>query len=155
MRLFLYEVLSLQAAHPAKEWLPTPLGSTAPTFFNLNRAVGSFTSHKNHISQSAVRQDPFGQKTLCPNSNGKCFFITCRAKMWKVDGLRRQWKHSSQSISLSLSLLLVVWPELCWQQLQFTWWWEGMTASSFWRAKGTRKLKKPQQQKRQKNNWFF
>ena len=114
-----------------------------------------------HDRQPAVRYlqpwtGPFlVRKTLCPNSNRKCLFITCRAKMWKVDGLRHQWKHSSQSTSLSLSLLLVVWLESCWQQLQFTWWWEGMTASSFWRANGTRKLKKPRQQKRQKNNWVL
>ena len=65
MRLSQYEDVSLQAAHPAKERLPTPPGSTAPTlgtYFNLNRTLGSFTSHKNQISQSAVRQDPFGQK---------------------------------------------------------------------------------------------
>lgn len=64
MRLPLYEDLSLQIGHPAKERLPAPLGSTAPTYFNLNCAVGSFTSHKNQIGQSAVRQDPFWSERL-------------------------------------------------------------------------------------------
>ena len=38
--------------HPAKERLVIPLGSTSPTLFEQ-----SFTSHKNQISESAVRQD--------------------------------------------------------------------------------------------------
>ena len=150
MRLSIYEDLSLQITHPTQESLATP------PLLILDRGVGSSTSHKNQISQSAVREKPFlVRKALSPNSNWKCFFITCRAKMWKVDSLRHQWKHSSQSISLSLSLLLVVWPESCWQQSLFTWWWEGMTASSFWRAKSTRKLRKPWQWKRKKKpNWL-
>ena len=151
MRLPLYEDLSLQIGHPAKERLPTPPGSTAPTYFDPWCGFFYFSQEPDRSKWSET--GPFlVRKALCPNSNRKCLFITCRAKMWKVDGLRHQWKHSSQSISLSLSLLLVVWLESCWQQLQFTWWWEGMTASSFWRAKSTRKLKKPRQRKCPKND---
>ena len=38
--------------HPAKERLVIPPGSTSPTLFEQ-----SFTSHKNQISESAVRWD--------------------------------------------------------------------------------------------------
>ena len=154
MRLPLYEDLSLQIGHPAKERLPTPPGSTAPTYFEP--WCGFFYFSQEPDRSKCCETGPFlVRKTLCSNSNRKCLFITCRAKMWKVDGLRHQWKHSSQSTSLSLSLLLVVWLESCWQQLQFTWWWEGMTASSFWRAKSIRKLKKPQKWKHENTIGFM
>ena len=45
----------LQRTHPTQKRLATPLGSTL--LLCSNSGVGSFTSHKNQTSESAVRWD--------------------------------------------------------------------------------------------------
>ena len=45
-----------QITYPAQERLATPPGSTSCTLFE-HGGVGSFTSHKNPISESAVRRE--------------------------------------------------------------------------------------------------
>ena len=48
--------VTFQISYPAQERLATPPGSTSCTLFE-HGGVGSFTSHKNRISENAVRRE--------------------------------------------------------------------------------------------------
>ena len=64
--------LSLQITHPAQERLATSPGSTSVLF--SNSGVGSFTSHKNRISKSAMRRNlRFADVARC-HYKGSAFF---------------------------------------------------------------------------------